>query len=387
VSRRFPAWVAAALALTAVHLVLLLPTAGGGSFILDHVFRPDAEATLDGAKPYADLDYEYPPLALPLTIGPAAVSDTTSGYRLAFGLEMIAFDLAVVWLLAFAGRAGASRRLWEAMLTYTLGLIAIEHLALARFDLAPGALVLAAAVARQEARNWVWAGLSSLGAGVKAFPLLLVPAFVRGARLDLRFAIGLALRLVVAAGVVLALGDEFGSAISYHANRDLQIETLGATPILVGHAVGWWDARVGYGGGSFNLVSDGASLARALSLAVLACCYLGAIVGVWRRRVAPAPAAALVVAILVVPAPVLSPQFLLWMLPISAAAFGFGRENAVLLGAAALTHVTQGNYDQVVALGPSLVWPLVARNLLLVAYLVLVSLRVFGRRSSTTTPS
>jgi hypothetical protein len=70
---------------------------------------------------------------------------------------------------------------------------------------------------------------------------------------------------------------------------------------------------------------------------------------------------------------VLSPQFLFWLLPLSAAAYGLGRENAVLLAGMVLTQLMLQFYARVIVdFDPEFVWRLAARNALLVAYLVLV---------------
>ena len=76
--------------------------------------------------------------------------------------------------------------------------------------------------------------------------------------------------------------------------------------------------------------------------------------------------------VMVVFAPVLSPQFLLWILPVSACAYGLGKENVVLLVAVVLTQVVLQNYDGVDSLSGAFVWPLAARNLTLLVYLWLV---------------
>jgi hypothetical protein len=69
---------------------------------------------------------------------------------------------------------------------------------------------------------------------------------------------------------------------------------------------------------------------------------------------------------------VLSPQFLLWILPISACAYGLGKENAILLVAILFTQITLQNYDGVDSLSGSFVWPLAARNVYLLIYLWIV---------------
>lgn len=377
-------WVAVTL-VAALHVAVLAPLASNDSFILDAVFRPDAEAVLGGARPYAERDFEYPPLALPLIAGPAAVSGGAGGYRIAFGWEMIGFDLAIVALLALALR-GRPRAMWGALAVWSAGLLALGRMPLARFDLVPAALVLAAVLARRASRSASWPALLAAGAAVKVFPLLLAPAFAAGERRPLRAAFAAAAPLAAAVGLVLALGDEFGSAIGYHAKRDLQIEALAATPLLIAHQLGA-GARTVYEAGSFNLAAPGAGAARLVSIAALGVGYLLALSIARRRRLDPIEAATLIVAALVVLAPVLSPQFLLWILPLSAAAFGLGLENALLLAAVALTRVMQETYDQVETLGAGFVWSSAARNALLAAYLAAVAWRLAGGRLSTTTPS
>jgi hypothetical protein len=78
-------------------------------------------------------------------------------------------------------------------------------------------------------------------------------------------------------------------------------------------------------------------------------------------------------AILVVFSPVLSPQFLIWILPLSACAFGLGAENAVLLLAVLLTQVALQHYDKAIGeFGPAFVWPVAGRNLALLVYTLMV---------------
>ena len=103
--------VVAALVTAAVHVALLAPLADGYSVIVGPVFQPQAEAILDGALPYEERGFEYPPLALPLLLAPGLVSDGVATYVEAFSWEMIGFDLAIVALLALGLRA--RRPAWQ----------------------------------------------------------------------------------------------------------------------------------------------------------------------------------------------------------------------------------------------------------------------------------
>jgi hypothetical protein len=373
----------AAAAVSGLHLVVLGLTVGDSSVIVDPIFRPEAEAILDGSLPYSDRDFEYPPLALPLLLGPALISSSEAAYRAAFQWEMIGFDLAIVLLLALALR-GSGARICSALGVYSVGVIALSGigplpnsdideapLALARFDLAPGALVLAAAIARQAARSATWSALLSAGVAVKAFPLLLYPNFLFGERHPRRVALAALGPLAAAAAIVLVTGDEFFSAISYHTGRELQVETLGATPLMLAHLLGA-GAATETGGGAYNLVADGADVARALSVGVLAGAYVFLLWEGWRRRTPALEMATAILAAAVVFAPVLSPQFLLWVLPASAAAYGLRLPNLLLLVAVGLTQVMLSLYGGVETLSTGFVLAVAARNAVLIAYLASV---------------
>jgi hypothetical protein len=67
-----------------------------------------------------------------------------------------------------------------------------------------------------------------------------------------------------------------------------------------------------------------------------------------------------------------SPQFLLWILPLSAAAYGLSLKNVVLLIAVLFTQIALQNYDGVERLDDNFIWPIAARNLWLLVYLVMV---------------
>lgn len=378
-----------ALALVAViHIAAFAPTIGSYSSILDRGFWPQSERVLDGDLPYRDVNFEYPPLALPLVLAPAALSDGIDGYRHAFELEMLLFDLAIVAVLALCA-PGPERRIWEALGIYSVCVIAasgvvlwdstIEDapLALARFDLVPALLILAALLARRARRSAAWGALLGAASAVKAFPLLLVPSMARDERRPRRAAIAFAVPILAAAAVVVFSGDEFSSAIDYHTTRDLQIETVAATPLLLAHQIGGGDAHVVVGGGSFNLAASGAGAARAISIVLLLASVAVIVYAGWRRRLDPFVEATAVLAALIAFAPVLSPQFLLWVLPVSAVAYGLGRENLILIGCFVLTEDVLHNYIGVESLDGPFVWSLAARNVLLLVYLALVLIPVF----------
>ncbi|MGZ5419981.1 MAG: glycosyltransferase 87 family protein [Solirubrobacterales bacterium] len=371
-----------------IHIAAFAPTIGSGSSILKRGFWPQSEAILGGEVPYAEVNFEYPPLALPLVVGPAKVSEGLDGYERAFELEMLGFDLAIVAVLALA-MPGTRRRVLESLGIYTVGVVAVSGvvlggsaieaapLALARFDLAVALLILGAVLAREAQRTELWSLLLGTATAVKAFPALLFPNLVRGERDPARAAYAALVPIAIAVGIVLGFGDEFGSAVTYHTERDLQIETLGATPLLLSHLLFGSEAQTIVGAGGFNLSAPGAGLARAISIGLTLGSVAVLIHAGWRRRTPPLVISTAILAAVIAFAPVLSPQFLLWVLPLSAVAYGLGRENLVLIACFVLTEIVLHHYVGVEELSGDFVWPLAARNALLLAYLALVVIPVF----------
>jgi hypothetical protein len=378
-------WRATAAALVcALHLALFVPTIGDWSSILVNDFAPQAKAIKDGDLPYRDQGIEYPPLSVPVLIAPAYVDDSTPGFVDGFMWEMLAFDLAIIVLVALA-LPGETRRVLSALGVYTVGLltlsgVVLDHslidygpLALDRFDLVPTLFVLAAVLERDRGRSAAWSGLLSVGVAIKAFPLLLYPALLRGERNLRRVLVAGAIPLLLSAAAVIVMGDEFGSAISYHTERTLQVESLGASLFEVADALGASGVSTGVGHGGFEISASGATAVRWISVVLGAAGYLWLVWAGWRSRATNFELVCALLAVLVVFAPVLSPQFLLWLLPVSACAYGLRKENVVLLLAILFTQIELQHYDGVDALTGSFVWPLAVRNALLLVYLALVA--------------
>ena len=375
--------VVAATLTIAWHLALFVPTIGEGFGILEGDFAPQAEAIENGDLPYADQKLEYPPLSFVVLQAPALFGDGTDAYVRAFQWEMLLFDLAIILVLALA-LTGSAKRVISALVIYTLGLLALSGvllddsvidagpLWLARFDLVPALLVLGAVLARERERSATWSALLSAGAAVKAFPLALYPALLRGERDPRRVIYGALAALAYSVGVVIAIGDSPGSAVGYHTERGLQFESLFATPFELASLFGPGVAVVPSAGG-YDIEATGTDAARWLTILTGLACYLLVLVSGWRARTPHMRLATALLAVMVAFGPVLSPQFLIWLLPISAAAFGFGRENVLLLVALVFTQFSLQYFGQALnGLESSWVWRIAVRNGALLAYLWVV---------------
>jgi uncharacterized membrane protein len=348
------------------------------------VYQGYGEKIVDGKVPYRDFPVEYPPAALPLFVLPALADD--EDYGSAFELLMWTCAVATIVLLAVTlSAAGAgTARLYTATAFAGIAPLLLGSVILTRFDLWPAALAAGALAALVSGRDRLGLGVLGLATAAKLFPAVLLPialAWVARRRGPREAALGLAVFAAVIVAIVLpfAILSPGGVVHSLAAQlgRPLQIESLGAAILLAAHQLGLYDPTVVSTHGSQNLSG---SLPDALA-AVQTALQLVALVAVWllfargrpdRERLLVASAAAVVAFIAF--GKVLSPQFLIWLLPLVPLVAGSAGIAACWVFAGALV-TTQlwfpHRYWHVVAL-ESASWLVLVRDLLLVALLAVL---------------
>lgn len=316
-------------------------------------------AWLNGQVPYRDYVVEYPPAAVGVFAALAAVGGYPA-FRVVFVLLALALDTASFALVVHqTGRQGG----WLAPLTYLVATALLFPVLYVRFDLLPAAATLLAcwllqpmfdpaAPAPRPGRVAAGGAFFGLGVAWKLYPLLLVPFLLLTASRGLRQARQVASMAGVA---VLVLGLTFlpvlfagawgaiFSFLQYQGERGLQIESSYASVLLVGQAL--------FPLGVYHHPSHHAhDLAGPLAAAIvpwtrplqLVAVLLVSLVA-HRRRLSLARAAAAILAVALATANVLSPQFLIWLVPLAALslASGLGRGDRatawLLVAAAGLT--------------------------------------------------
>jgi hypothetical protein len=336
------------------------------------VYERYATAVRAGEVPYRDFPLEYPPGALPVFVAPAYVG----GYAHTFGWLMAGLGVCCLLLVAAAGAR------WWGMAFVAASPLLLGTLALSRFDLWPATLAAAAMAALVHDRHRLgWAALGA-AVGAKLYPAVLVPLALgwtlrrRGAReLFKSIAVGTLVVALVFLPFLVLSPDGLWHSLSIQLRRPLQIESLGASILTVsGHP------RMVGGFGSQNLAGQGA-IAAASSAAVvasLAALWVAFARGPAERERLVRFAAACVCAFVAL-GKVLSPQFLIWLVPLVPLVRGRRGVLATgLLGAALIaTQVWFPERYWEYANGFELAGVVLARNLLLVA--LLLALVVPGR--------
>ena len=357
----------------------------------------------DGALPYRDFALEYPPGALPVFLIPALGDADSEAYRVRFEALMAFLGEAMVVCMAIAlvALGAGRRRLLGGLAFAALAPLALGPVVLSRFDLWPAALTAAALAALVAGRLRL--GHVALGAAVvaKLYPGVLLPLAVayvwrRAGRREALVCGGLLAGVVVLAFlpfVVLAPGGVWDS-LANQADRPLQIESLGSGLLLAAHQVFGTSITMSSGHGSQNLsgtTADVLAVAQTILqvVAVLTVWILFARGPARAERLLQASAAALVAFVAL--GKVLSPQFLVWLIPVVPLVRSRRGLAASALLAAALV-LTQlwfpyRYWDLALHFAAFPSWLVVARDLVLVALLAVLlrdgdADRLAGQRAS-----
>src|SRR5512133_1218934 len=216
-----------------------------------HIYQGYAEKLLDGSLPYRDVFVEYPPGAFAVFLPPTAFG--ADHYNAAFKTLMALCGAATIVLVALVlAELGASqRRIWIGVGLLALSPVALGPISLNTYDAWPALLTVLALWLLL--RGWELPAFAVLGLAVsaKVYPLVLVPLagwFVWRRAGTRRAALAIGVLVAVAALVVapFAAYAPHGVFESFRAQatRGLQIESLGASLLLVLDRLGLYDAQV-----------------------------------------------------------------------------------------------------------------------------------------------
>ena len=310
------------------------------------VYADYGNAIANGAVPYRDIRPEYPPGALPAFVVPALLSEDEHGFRDVFEGLMALFGVAIVLLAAVTlrGLRASKERTVGALALIAAFPLLLGSVVLTRFDLYAAAFVAAALAALVHRRDRLGFALLGAAVAVKLYPAVLVPvalAYVWQRRGRREALVSLAFCAAVVALAFLPFlvvaPDGVAHSVGRQLSRPLQIESLGSAFYLAAHHLVGLDVEMRSGHGSQNLYATG----TAVTAVELTLVQIGVLVWIWLKRPATAEglvrwsAAALVA--FVAFGKVLSPQFLIWLVPVVPLVAGLrGLRASVLLAVALL---------------------------------------------------
>jgi hypothetical protein len=363
------AWLATRALLVALATTRGAPDYHGDIGIYQHWYNC---CLMHGRFPVADPKWQYPPGAAVVFWLPGVFP---GAYIRNFIVLALVCDLVALVLLA-------RRSTWAAWY-WVVGVPLLGVLAVARFDIVPVVLCVAALCAARS--PGVRGGLIGAGTVIKLWPAVLLAGTPPG-----QWRRSLISAVAVAGVVCVALFGGVHSFLGHQNARGVEVEAVAATPFLIWREFGW-HAKIKLEFGAQQLNGPHIGLAQDASLAAMVLAVVAVVA--WRLWIraghatwqpefaADAPLAATL--LFLVTNSVLSPQYLLWPLGIAAACLAAPRTTQrpvaiLVLAAAALTQwIYPWEFEPVLHGSGVLTTVLVARNLLLVAATVLSLRRIY----------
>ena len=364
------------------------------------VYQHYGNLMADGKVPYRDFAVEYPPGALPVFALPGLAKPghdqyVSEGFRRTF--QSLMWTCGAIALCAMAlvlrGLQSSAVGTWAALVFAALAPLLLGSVILSRFDLWPAAIVTLALAALVWGRVRTGHALLGLAFTVKLYPAVLLPVALalvwrqRGRReASICAAIALAVvALIFLPFVILSPGGVWDS-LRTQLDRPLQVESLGSALLLAVHHAFGVAVTAETSHGSQNLAGTGAHAVAIAAVVVQAL----ALLWIWtsfargpvtRETVVRSSAASLCA--FVAFGKVLSPQFLIWLIPVVPLVRGRRGLAAGALLALALT-LTQiwfpfRYFRLALHFEAGLSWLLLARDLTLVAIAALLALSLRRR--------
>ena len=326
---------------------------------------------------------------------PAFLSSDADGY-----ISLFASEMALVLVAALVFTALAARRLgaWPVpAFTFAAAALLLYPLTVTRYDAVVALTLALAALCTTLGGRYLLLAYGSLGFGAAA---KLVPALATLPLVLIRrrlavpgYAVFFGALVMFFAPALLLGGGGFLKSFAYHAQRGLQVESLLSSVLM---KLGWVNGIV-FEYGAFEARGRGVELASSLSLPFSGLLLLLSGLAMYREHRAgrlaaaefPRYAVALILAFML-GSKVLSPQYLIWLLPLLPLCAGglVGAGLCALFLAACLTTtlVFPFYYGELLNLQPPAIDLLLGRNLLLVVLWALM-LFVPARRDTGGKPA
>jgi hypothetical protein len=352
-----------------------------------------ARQLLEGRVPYRDFALEYPPLSLLAFVLPNLVklgrSLSYENYVWLFVLENAVWSIAITLVLVRVASFLQPKRRVTPMLTAYVVLIAIASPILAdRYDLFPALLTLLSLLC-VLGKCPTWAGIwLGLGIVAKLYPVVLLPIFSLYYLINREYRIWLGFLLGTIGSVLLTLlpfalltQGQLLSFLSYHKARGLQIETLPAGVISLGHVLGLTQVKWTFRYGAFEIVSPFNDRVLQWLPLVFILTTLGVIISCFTRfryeriTYGGITGESVIIYVLIallafiVTSKVFSPQYIIWLLPF--APLLSLRQVSLLAAIFAMTiAIYPFWYAALIEFQPNLVVLLNLRNLLVIVLLL-----------------
>jgi hypothetical protein len=364
-----------------------------------YLFRLYAHRMDLGLWPYHGFFFDWPPGSVPPVLAPVWLPGP---YYVAFHALVFVYAALALGALAVALvlLRASTRRLYAAVIAAAIVPLALGAISIDSIDFWPALFTTAAIAALLADRNRLGFGLLGFAFVAKLYPVVIVPVALiwlwrrRGRAEAVRsLVVGIVVAALVALPFLLVGPTGLGFSVWSQFKRGLQMESLGASILMALDHLGVYRAHVVVGQPYSLDVSGGVARAVGVVSTLVTIVALLWVYDRYRRGPDEAQrfvtAAVTSVAAYVALGRVLSPQYLIWLIPLVPLVSGpAGAAATGLLIAAGGVTMTwfPGDFWRLAAVG-DISWFVLLRDVLLVGVLVLVAHRLRSESAPSGGPS
>jgi uncharacterized membrane protein len=314
------------------HVVILLPLFNT-LYAIHHsstaLYLEYASRIWNGHLPYQDFPLEYPPFSLVFFLVPRLFASGLSAYAGAFQIEVLIYDLLGLYILY---RIAQNKDIppWKMLAVYSAAVLAIGPIFFESYDIFSAILTLLSVFFFcGNKHRWAWVFLA-LGFMTKFYPAVIAPIYIFYYLRDRSYkriweglTIFAGVCLVILLPFLVTAPGSIGNLVNTHSARPLQLETTYSSVLLIIDKVTNNSPEIVYSYGSKNIMNPPADTLAAVSWLVMVLLLLAAYWLICRSiksNTTSSPEtgmyALLVIGVLLVSGKILSPQFLIWLLPL-----------------------------------------------------------------------
>ena len=352
-----------------------------------------ASEVLNGNLPYRDFVLEYPPLSLLFFMPPRLVASTWQIYSIYFQAEVVIFDLiGLLVIYSIAKRLGKAP--WKMLSVYTIGILATGPIIGQQYDIFPAVMIILALYCFWLGKHKTAWALVALGAMTKIYPVVIAPIFliyyIRNREYK-RIRDGIitfaAVSLAIALPFLIVSPTSLLNLYTYHAQRGIQLESTYSAFLLVADKLHLTSVGLEYNFGSWNITSPLANTFARLSNYILVILLFISYWFIYKQMNKGKPQimrlgaySLLAILIVLISSKVLSPQYIIWLiplLPLSAGRWRYAIWIVFVIIGALTYYIFPWHYEQLTNLNSGVVAVLLSRDILLIFMAILVGVSLF----------
>jgi hypothetical protein len=359
-----------------------------------------ASKVLEGSIPYHDFAFEYPPFSLLFFILPRLGASTWLTFSMYYQAEVIVFDIIGVFIMYKIARKLGNPP-WLLLAIYTLCILAMGPIIGQQFDIFPAVMSLLAIYLFWTGKHKTAWAILALATLTKIYPAVIAPIFliyyIRNGQMN-RLWQGLitfgAVGLIILLPFLITDPASLRTLYDYHALRGIQLESTYSAFLLAADKLDMISIRTAFSFGSWNLMGTAADILAKLSTYFLAILLLLAYGFIYLRTKKGKPNimqlgsfSTLVILITLFASKILSPQYIIWLIPLLPLVSGRWWQTvwiAFMVAGVLTYYLFPWNYIELTRIENQAVMVLFARDFLLIVMAVFIILSLLRQPADQT---